>query len=83
MKIKYMKPAQKTISKLDRGMKSRLKQAIEQIPFGDIKPLKGGLSQYRLRVGSLRIIFSYLDSETIVIEKIAPRGDAYKGGLLK
>lgn len=37
---------------------------------------------YRLRVGGWRIVFSFPDTNTILIEKIAPHGDVYKGGLL-
>lgn len=36
----------------------------------------------RMRVGGWRIVFSYPDKNTILIEKIAPRGDVYKGGFL-
>ena len=49
---------------------------------GDVKPLSGSVRLYRLRVGDWRIVFSYPDGNTVVIEKIAPRGEVYKGGLL-
>ena len=82
MDIKYAKTAVKTIGSIDKAMKQRLKKAIEDLPKGDVKPLKGSDSLYRLRVGSWRIVFSLPDTNTILIEKVAPRGDAYKGGLL-
>lgn len=82
MEIKYAKAAVKTIGSMDKPTKQRLKRAIEDLPKGDVKPLKGSDSLYRLRVGSWRIVFSLPDTNTILIEKIAPRGDVYKGGLL-
>ena len=80
MDIKYAKTAVKTIGNIDKAMKQRLKKAIEDLPKGDVKRLKGSDSLYRLRVGGWRIVFSLPDTNTILIEKIAPRGDVYKGG---
>ena len=81
MGIEYSKAAVKAIAAMDGKTKQRIKEAIEGIPGGDIKPLRGGSTLYRLRVGGLRIVFSYPDNNTVLIEKIAPRGDVYKGGL--
>ena len=75
MDIRYAKAAVKTIEGMDKTTKQRLKKAIEDLPKGDVKPLKGSESLYRLRVGSWRIVFSLPDANTILIEKIAPRGD--------
>ena len=52
MEIKYAKAAVKTIGSMDKSTKQRLKRAIEELPKGDVKPLKGSDSLYRLRVGS-------------------------------
>ena len=82
MDIRYAKTAVKTIEGMDKTTKQRLKKVIEDLPKGDVKPLKGSDSLYRLHVGSWRIVFSLPDANTILIEKIAPRGDVYKGGLL-
>ena len=81
MGIEYSKAAVKAIAAMDRKTKQRIKEAIEGIPQGDIKPLRGSSTLYRLRVGGLRIVFSYPDNNTVLIERIAPRGDVYKGGL--
>lgn len=59
MNIEYSKKSVKAINSMDRQTRHRLKSAIENIPNGDIKPLKGCTGSYRLRVGDLRIIFSY------------------------
>lgn len=82
MEIRYAKAAVKTINGMDRPTKQRIRNAVERLPKGDIKPLSGSVRLYRLRVGDWRIVFSYPDGNTVLIEKIAPRGEAYKGGLL-
>lgn len=92
MDIQYSKKAVKVINRLDKPTKSRIKEAIEGIPKGDIKVLQGSENSYRLRVGDWRILFSYFETErkdettgeiitekAILIEKIAPRGEVYKG----
>jgi mRNA interferase RelE/StbE len=76
----YSKQAIKIINGLDKPTKQRIRNAIEQLPKGDIKLLQGRLSVYRLRVGGWRILFSYASIDTIQVEKIAPRGQAYKEG---
>jgi len=80
MNIQYSKDAVKTIAAMELKTKQRIKRAIEKIPIGDIKPLMGYSGYYRLRVGGWRIIFNYPDGNTLMIDKIAPRGGAYKGG---
>lgn len=80
MNAYYSKAAVKAINAMDSTEKKRIKAAVDKIPEGDIKPLRGIKGSYRLRVGDRRIIFSYPDSETVLIEKIGPRGDVYKGG---
>ena len=80
MIITYSKGAVKAISRLDYATKQRIKKAIEQLPAGDVKRLQGREVTYRLRVGGWRILFAYLANDTIHIEKIAPRGQAYKEG---
>lgn len=79
MNIEYSKRAVKSINGMDSRTKQRMKSAIESIPTGDIKPLKGSRGSYRLRVGGWRIIFSYLEKDIILIVKIEPRGEVYKG----
>ena len=80
MTVELSKRAVKALSEMDTQTKARIINAIKQISNGDIKPLKGYKGYYRLRVGGWRIIFVYKDNETILILKIAPRGEVYKGG---
>ena len=52
MQIEYSKEAVKHIKLLDKSTKYRIKKAIEKLPNGDIKKLKGFDNDYRLRVGN-------------------------------
>jgi len=76
--------AKKTLQKLSRTERNRITEKIELLgenpsnPSLDIKPLQGS-DYYRLRVGQWRVIFDKNDGlKIIAIEKIKPRGDAYK-----
>lgn len=78
MRVEYARAAVKVINSMDRSTKQRIKAGIEKLPQGDIKPYKGSPGTYRLRVGDWRILFSYPEDGTILIEKIGPRGGVYK-----
>ena len=75
----YSKKAAKVINGMDVLTKQRIRDGIEKIPEGDIRPLKGSDGDYRLRVGDWRVLFSYVDDDTIRVKKIAPHGEVYKG----
>ena len=77
MQILYEKSAAKYIQTQDKAMKQRLKYAIERLPDGDVVKLQGYISEYRLRVGDLRVLFS-MEEDTIVIKDVSPRGQVYK-----
>lgn len=77
MRIEYKKKAVKYINSADKITKKRLREAIEKIPFGDIKKLTGLENEYRLRVGDLRVLFT-VDDDIITINEIKPRGQVYK-----
>ncbi|MCM1083882.1 MAG: type II toxin-antitoxin system RelE/ParE family toxin [Clostridium sp.] len=76
MRIEYSKKAIKYINILDKPTKKRLREAIEKIPYGDIKKLQGVKNGFRLRVGDLRVLFA-LEHDIIYIDNIIPRGQAY------
>jgi mRNA interferase RelE/StbE len=76
MNIRYSKDAQKAVARMDTQTKQRIKTAIERLPLGDIKKLSGFSAAYRLRVGNWRVLFDMTD--TIDINNILPRGEAYK-----
>ena len=77
MQIEYSKEAVKHIKLLDKSTKYRIKKAIEKLPNGDIKKLKGFDNDYRLRVGNYRILYNKIDN-IIIIKDVLPRGQAYK-----
>lgn len=78
------KQAKKALQSLARTDRNRIAEKIKLLgenpdnPILDIKPLQGE-PYYRLRVGQWRIIFDRDDEVRIIaIEKIKPRGGAYK-----
>lgn len=79
MQITYSRTSVKVIGSMDRPTKQRIKSALEKLPDGDVKPLKGSSGTFRLRVGDWRILFSNPEPDVILVEKIGPRGQVYKG----
>jgi len=78
------KHARKALQSLARTDRNRIAEKIKLLgenpdnPILDIKPLQEQ-PYYRLRVGQWRIIFDRDDEVKIIaIEKIKPRGGAYK-----
>lgn len=76
--------ARKTLQSLSRSDRNRITEKIMALgsnpdnPALDIKRLHG-LSHYRLRIGNWRIIYNRDDEiKIIAVEKIKPRGGAYK-----
>lgn len=79
-KINIKKEAQKFINKQDKKQKSRLYEAIYKLPNGDVSPLRGNnKNYYRLRVGTYRVIFEWVENEIIIdVTDADNRGDVYK-----
>ena len=76
--------AKKKLQSLPRSDRFRIAEKLEQLGHNpddsslDIKKLEGE-PYFRLRVGNWRIIFERHDVVRIIaVEKIKPRGDAYK-----
>ena len=80
MRIQFSKQAAKYLNRLDAAAQKRIRSGIFAIPQGDIRPMIGLEGDFRLRVGSWRILFTYKDEDTVLIKRISPRGDVYKGG---
>ena len=78
--IIYSKNSFKTLESLDKKTATRIFNAIDDLPLGDIKRLQGNYRPklFRLRVGKYRIIYSMEDENIIKIIKIDSRGDVYK-----
>jgi mRNA interferase RelE/StbE len=83
-KVLMRRQAQKKLQNLPSNERSRLAEKIHRLghnpddPALDTKRLTG-VPLFRLRVGNWRIIYDRQDAvQIIAIEKIKPRGDAYK-----
>ncbi len=78
--IIFSKDVLKTIKTYDNKTRERILAAIDGIPLGDIKKLKGNYLPpiFRLRVGKYRALYYMDDDGTIRIIKIDSRGDVYK-----
>lgn len=74
--IRYTKNAEKFLRKQPAVVAKRLLDAIEKLPFGDVKKLKN-TEFFRLRVGKYRVIFNR-DGIIITIVEIDSRGQVYK-----
>ena len=76
---KVVKACREVLGAQVQSVKDRIKSAIHEIPKEDIKPLQGQFSGlFRLRVGGFRVIFKYMDAETVYVYDIGSRGDIYK-----
>lgn len=83
-KLFIKKEASKILKTLTKNERTRITEKIVLLGRNpddhklDIKPLSGS-DNFRLRIGKWRVIFNRDDSiKIIAIEKIKPRGDAYK-----
>lgn len=76
MEHRYSKQATKFLDKQNEKNRLRITTAIEKLPLGDVKKLKGS-DYYRLRVGDFRVIFDR-NFNIIYVIKIDSRGQAYK-----
>ena len=83
--IKFHKDALKNIQKLDKQTRNRILDHILILADDpkhselDIKKMQGVNNQFRLRIGSYRVVYSvFNDILVIVIIKFGSRGDVYK-----
>ncbi len=75
--------AEKAMRRLDRPLRKRLDKAIQSLAQNPYPPnsrqLVGYKNDYRLRVGSWRIIYTVREEKlVIVVIKVASRGQVYK-----
>jgi len=84
--IKIKRKALRALAKIDRKQKRKIKSVIlilknDPIPFkkADICKLKGCNNTYRIRIGTIRIVYEVLWNEkTILIHYAGPRKKAYE-----
>jgi len=77
MKIKFHRNAEKYLESLPLKQRARILKAIYKLPQGDVATLQGKKGEYRLRVGSWRVLWVYQDFG-ILITEIDVRGSIYK-----
>lgn len=77
--ISISKKAFKFIKKQEKAKQELLLRAINKLPEGDVKPLRGHKGAYRLRVDTYRIIYT-MDNGKYMIYVIdaGNRGEIYK-----
>jgi len=67
--------AEKISKRLAQDSQARLRDAIDSLPAGDVKKLKGRRKEFRLRVGDFRVVFTVdFKATEIVILEIFRRG---------
>ncbi len=83
--IALSKPALKYLVRMQPADAKRIRTALEKLGVDpdrkdiDVKSLSGRPA-YRLRIGNYRVIFQRDDVvRVLAVERIAPRGDVYKG----
>lgn len=70
--------AAKALRKLPRNERERILAAIERLPTGDVRSLKGRPGEWRLRVGDWRaLIRPDSEARVLVVTAVKPRGAAY------
>ena len=77
MEADYTKQAEDYLGKQTEKQAARIRRAINALPAGDVKKLKGIENGYRLRVGGVRVLFEK-DGDKVHVVKIDNRGDIYK-----
>ncbi len=81
--LTYHKEAVKFIAKQEKSVQERIAQGLRDLlndpPTGDIKQMKGYIGLYRLRIGTMRMLFEISRSEKVIyIRAIDSRGGIYK-----
>lgn len=81
MKVFLSRKAAKVLDEAHSDLKRRLDAKISELfltPFPTgCRKLRGGQNSYRLRVGDVRILYTLLSKDQILVFKIARREGAY------
>jgi mRNA interferase RelE/StbE len=81
-RVRFTRHAEKDLKSIPRHQLPQILAQIEKLETQalnlDIKKLQGQAQQYRLRVGTWRVLFNYdKEASEILIESVRPRKDAY------
>jgi mRNA interferase RelE/StbE len=83
-RLKVTATAERQIDRLPPGIQQRVRRSLlaltsEPRPRGCAK-LRGGVANYRIRVGGYRVLYEVEDaSQTVTILKVKHRRDVYRG----
>lgn len=77
-RIELRPEAAKSLRRLSRPDRERILATIAGLPAGDVKSLTGRPGEYRLRVGTWRVLFELTEGDVIAVFRVAARGTAYK-----
>lgn len=81
-RIQWTRKAVADMSKLDAPTRHRVLQAVEALCSegkGEVRRLRGGSDEWRLRVGDWRVRFSYdASAGAIVVLRVLHRSRAYR-----
>jgi mRNA interferase RelE/StbE len=86
-RVNFNRRAERELSRQPRAVADRIIEVAtilekEPVPWKthDVARIKGREDTYRIRLGDLRIIYKINRRlNEVTIQRIAPRGDAYKG----
>lgn len=67
----------KVLAPRDRGRVLAKVESLQTDLVGDVKRLTNFTPEYRLRVGSYRVLFE-IEESRLIIYRILPRGEAYR-----
>ena len=67
----------KVLAPRDRGRVLAKVEALQTGFVGDVKRVTNFTPEYRLRVGSYRVLFE-IEESRLIIYRILPRGEAYR-----
>jgi len=77
MEADYSRQAEGYLNGQTEKQAARIRRAVNALPAGDVKKLKGIHNGYRLRVGTVRVLFEKAGDHIHVV-KIDNRGDVYR-----
>ena len=84
MKTAYSKAFEKDFRSLPAGVHlqaltlvDKVKAATQLFDTPDCTPLRSSRNKYRIRCGGFRVIFTLEQDNTVLLQRIVPRGQAY------
>ncbi len=79
--VEWSRPSERDLRRLDQETAQRVYAAIRRFAdsgYGDVARIRGAGDEFRLRVGDIRVRFSFdQNRDAIVIKRVLPRDKAY------